>query len=176
MNEIEQNHAKPSMADLIVGKSDILVDQSRAHSIALFGFKTAIIFDSLARTREPFFDRSVRHGFRISLTIPSNIRMWLTKFALPGRGEVSTTYLEGRPSDEERIEMYVCTYAVEYLVIQIIAFKQQGLLGVSTKDNFTAVPFWPVVDTFTWPPDEILRTVDDFAAFSDRWNNIMTVS
>src|SRR5882672_4728774 len=41
MSRMEEFHAKPSMSDLIVGKLDIPIPQSRANSIALFAFKTA---------------------------------------------------------------------------------------------------------------------------------------
>jgi hypothetical protein len=55
MSKIEGDHAKPSMEDLITGKLDIPIMQSRANSIALFGFKTAVVLDHLRRDPEPFF-------------------------------------------------------------------------------------------------------------------------
>jgi hypothetical protein len=176
MSDIESYHAKPSMSDLIIGKDDIQIDQAKADSIALFAFKSAVVVDYLRRAEEPFFDRSTRHNFKNSLSIPKDVGMWLTKFAQPGRGEISTTYLKGNPPDGNGIEMYVCTYAVEYLVIQVVGFRHPGLRGISTKDKFTAVPFWPrIADAFVWPPAEILQSVDEFKAFSDRWNDVITI-
>jgi len=174
MSDIENDHAQPAMTELIAGKLDIPIDQKRADSIALFGFKTAVVLDHLRRDNEPFFERSVRHEFRKSLTIPTNIRMWLTGFLTPGRGEINTLYGKGSPGPEKHLELYVCTYAVERLVIQIAAFKENGILRATSKNNFSAVPFCPKIDPgFVWPPVDILRNVDDFNSFSDRWGNVI---
>lgn len=174
MSNIESMHAKPSMAELITGKLDIPIDQTRADSIALFAFKTAVVFDHISRDREPFFERSVRHEFRNSLTIPINVGMWLTGFAPTGRGEAITTYHEGGLSPDNRLEVYVCTYAVEHLVIQIVSYRQRGLSRISVKDNFLAVPFWPKIPNgFVWPPTSVLQSANDFDSFSARWQNVM---
>jgi hypothetical protein len=174
MSDIENVHAKPSMTDLILGKSDVPVDQSRANSIALFAFKTAVVFDHLSREREPFFERSSRHEFRNSLTIPYNVDMFLTEFVASGKGEAHTCYHDGQIPPDKSLEMYVCTYAIEHLVIQVIGYKVQGdLHKVDTKHNFEAVPFWPrIPDAFVWPPTSVLHTVNDFDSFSGRWQNV----
>jgi hypothetical protein len=170
---IENKNAKPAMSDLIIDKPGILIDQVRANSIALFAFKTAVILDQLVTGRAPFFERSVRHEFRKSLTIPSNVGMWLTRFALRGRGESNTLYHEGTAPEGGRIEMYVCTFSAEHLVLQVVAFRQFGLLSAATKDEFTAIPFWPAIEAgFVWPPSSSLRTVSEFDTFSDRWLNL----
>lgn len=173
MSEIEGKHAKPAMSELILGKTNIPIDQTRANSIAIFAFKTAVIFDHISRDRAPFFDRSARHEFRQSLTIPPYIGMWLTKLSAFGKGEASTLYHEGRPSSDTSLKMYVCTYAVEHLVLQIVAYKERGIHRVSADDNFVAVPFWPdIPHNFVWPPAGVLNTVDDFKSFSDRWTKV----
>jgi hypothetical protein len=180
MSAIENDHAKPSLSDLILGKVDIPIDRSRANSIALFAFKTAVVLDQLARDREPFFERSVRHEFRKSLTIPTNVRMWLAGFLPSGSGEICPAYHEGQLSPEKRIEMYVCTYTVERIVIQVVAYKQWGLRGfggVEPNSNFSAIPLWPdIPDGFVWPPADILRTVADLNAFTDRWIKVDLIS
>jgi hypothetical protein len=175
MGNIENDHAKPSMSELIAGKLDIPIDQKRANSIALFGFKTAVILDYVQRkpTPEPFFEESARYEFRKSLTIPYNVDMWLTGFASPGRGEVNTLYGEASPRPGKNLQLYVCTYAVEHLVIQIVSHKAKGIRDVATKHDFAAIPFWPTIeDNFMWPPADVLRTVEDFDAFSDRWKTV----
>jgi hypothetical protein len=179
MSDIENEHAKPSLTDLILGRVDIPIDRSRANSIALFAFKTAVIFDHLARGRESFFERSVRHEFKKSLTIPTNVQMWLTGFLLTGRGEVCPAYHGAQLSPEKRIEMYVCTYTIERIVIQVVAYKQWGLWGfggVEPNNNFFAIPLWPdIPDGFVWPPADILRTVADLDAFTDRWVKVALI-
>lgn len=170
---IENKHAKPAMSDLILDKPGP-IDQMRANSIALFSFKTAVILDQLVIEHTPFFERSVRHEFKKSLTIPPDVGMWLTRFAPRGRGEANTFYNEGTAPEGGGIKMYVCTFSAEHLVLQIVAFKQFGLKSVATKDEFTAVPFWPMIEAgFTWPPSSCLRTASEFDAFSDRWLNII---
>jgi hypothetical protein len=109
MSEIESKHAKPAMKDLIAGDLDIPVSQARARSIALFAFKTAVIFDHMKRDREPFFLRSVRHRFREHLAIPPQVRMWMARFVPMGKGEAHACYHEGEISLTNRLKLYVCT-------------------------------------------------------------------
>jgi hypothetical protein len=170
MSDIENDHAKPSMSELIVGKLDIPINQERANSIALFAFKTAVIIDHLKRDSEPFFEESIRYEFKKSRTIPENVDMWLTGFAAPGRGEINTLYGKGSVSPGVDLTLYVCTYAVEHFVIQTVAHKTNGVREIKTNHNFAAIPFWPAIpDNFVWPPSDVLRTIEDFDAFSDRW-------
>ena len=55
MSDIENLHAKPAMADIILGKLDLAISQQRARSIAMFAFKSAVVLDHVSRGREPFF-------------------------------------------------------------------------------------------------------------------------
>jgi hypothetical protein len=177
MSDIETNHAKPSMTDLISGKLNIPIPQSRANSIALFAFKTAVIFDHLTRDREPFFDRSVRHEFRKSLTIPSDVAMWMAGFLPRGKGEAQTVYHEGGLSEANRIEMYVCTYSVERFVIQVVGCRHQGYSSIASAQEFPAVRFWPKIrDGFIWPASDVLRSVDEFNSFATRWRGLEVVA
>jgi hypothetical protein len=173
MSGLENVHAKPSMTDLILGKLDVPVDQSRANSIALFAFKTAVVFDHLMNGRAPFFERSARHEFRNSLTIPSNVGMWLTGFVPSFSGFAQTVYHDGKVSPDKTLTVYVCTYSIEHLAIQVSGYKADGLQKVETKYDFQAIPFWPKIpDAFVWPPAEALHTVRDFDSFSARWQNV----
>ena len=67
------------MSDFILGRQGP-ISQSCADSIALFGFKSAVVFDHIRRDREPFFSRSVRHGFTESFAIPASVRMFVAGF------------------------------------------------------------------------------------------------
>jgi hypothetical protein len=172
MSDIENNHAKPSMSELIAGKLDIPINQERANSIALFGFKTAVILDHIQNKPkpEPFFEESSRYEFKKSRTIPHNVGMWLTKFATPGRGEINTLYNKGSVSAGIDFTTYVCTYAIEYLVIQIVSHRADKIRAIMPKNDFVAIPFWPAIpNDFVWPSPDVLRTTDDFDTFSDRW-------
>jgi hypothetical protein len=172
MSELENNHAKPAMVNLILDKRGTRVGLSRARSIALFAFKTAVIFDHLARKRPHFFERSARHEFRKSLTIPLNVAMWLTRYGPSARGEANTAYHEGRPTPERSIEIYVCTYSVQSFVLQVVSYKTVGVGAFSPENEFPAIPFWPKLipeNGIVWPPIVSLNSLGEFNAFSDRW-------
>ena len=95
MSRIEQEHAKPAMADLIAGKVDIPIPQSRATSIAFFAFKTAVVVEYLSRGRKyHFFPREVRFRFRQSLDIPPTVNMWMARYLPRGQGRCWTSYHE----------------------------------------------------------------------------------
>lgn len=173
MSKLENDHAKPSMTDLILGKLDVPVNQKRANSIALFAFKTAVVFDHLVNGREPFFERPARHEFRNSLTLPSNVGMWLTGYAPSRSGFAQTVYHAGKVSADKTLAMYVCTYSIEHLVLQVVGHKAQGIHQVVPKNYFPAIPFWPEIqDAFMWPPSDVLHSVSDFDSFSTRWQKV----
>jgi len=178
MSKIE-GKAKTAMSNFILGVSGP-ISQSCADSIALFGFKTAVIFDHIRRDREPFFGRSVRHGFRQSFAIPASVRMFIAGFLPRGKGHVHTCYHEGALSATDRITLYVCTYAVGHFVFQVVGQKQQGFTSVTVQPRELrsfGVEFWPwIPDGATWPPADVLQTVDDFDSFSNRWRNLTATS
>jgi hypothetical protein len=181
MSDIESN-AKSAMSNLIRGEPR-LISQSCADSIALFAFKTAVIFDHIRRDREPFFTRSVRHTFRESSAIPSSVRIFMAGFVPAGKGHVHTCYHEGPLSATERVKLYVCTYAVGHFVFQVVGQKQHGFTKVTLQPRgqrtfqSVAVEFWPwIPGDIAWPPACLLQTVGDFDSFSARWRNLTATS
>jgi hypothetical protein len=183
MSNIESQHAMPAMSELIIGKTNVPISQSRASSIALFAFKSAVILDMLNRRRPaPFFTRSTRHSFRpLPHQIPSGVSMWLANFALPGKGRVITWYNQGEVERAGRpphsFELYICSYNVGHFVFQVVAISPQMLTTFHPLPGFEslAVPFWPrIPDNFTWPSLAIssIRHLEDFAC---RWKTV-TVS
>jgi hypothetical protein len=173
MSTIESQHAKPAMTELIAGKLDIPIAQSRAKSIALFAFKTAIILEHLNRSRTiRFFPRQVRHRFRETLEIPPTVRMSMAGFLPPGKGRCVTIYHES-PADS--LELYVCTYGVGRFVFQVVAQRSPSSLTLSPIAGFDrlAIPFWPrIPNGFVWPPKEVLQSVAEFEAFAARWRRV----
>ena len=173
MSRLENQHAKPAMADLMLGKMDIPIHQTRADSLAIFTFKTAVVLDHLTRDREPFFDRAIRHKFRESLAVPLHVHMWLNAFAPAGRGEANTLYQGADLPESKGIEMYVCTFLVQHLVLQLVACKVRGFTKLVRKDNFLAVPFWPKLpNNVVWPPSWAITTTEEFDLFSDGWKEL----
>jgi hypothetical protein len=170
---VENKHAKPAMTDLILDKSSVPITRERAHSIALFAFKTAVVLDQLVTSREPFFERAARHNFRESLTIPHDVGMWLTRMPTGTGGEASSLYHEGSTPEGGRIEVYACTFSVAHLVLQVAAFRVHKIRSIEPYNYFPAVPFWPeVASGVVWPVPTFLVTIKDFNAFTDRWLDV----
>lgn len=172
MSRLENDHAKPSLSDLIIGKTGILIDQNRARSIALFAFKTAVIFDHLAKDQKPFFDRDTRHEFGRTLAIPPNVGVHVAHSALKGRGEANTLYFEGDLPAPYLLHAYILTYSIERVVLQVAACKIAGIARAGVENKF-GVTIWPKVpDGFFWPAARSISTIEEFDGFSDRWNTV----
>jgi hypothetical protein len=177
MSEIESQHAKPALADLIGGKVDIPVTQARANSIALFAFKTTAVLEHMNRKRHiRFFTRQVRHRFRERREIPPNVSMWMAGFLPPGKGRCVASYHEA--PNPHSFELYVCNYVAGRLVFQVVAERKPTFLTLFPVAGFEslAVPFWPrVPEGFLWPPETVLKTVEEFEAFAARWCKVSVV-
>ena len=134
MSDIEERHAQPAMKDLIIGKLDIPIPQSRADSIALFAFKTAVIVEHMKRTQYVrFFPRQVRYRFRENREIPHNVRMWLAGFLPKGKGRCFSMYHE---ASAPSLELYVWNYSVGQFVFQVVAEKRPYHLTLSPIRGF----------------------------------------
>ena len=173
MNDIENHHAKPALADLITGKLEISIDTKRANSIALYCFKTAMVFDLISSHHAPFFRKEERYAFKDSLAIPANVKMWMATFAPVGRGEVHTGYLSGTTSPTNYFQMYVCTFGVEHFVFQLLASRTTRKFAPMPGFEDIAVPFWPKFNGRVWPQRYALRTTQEFDTFSLRWKSIL---
>jgi hypothetical protein len=178
MSNIESDHAKPAMTALIHLKPGTILDKRRAESLALFAFKTAVVFDHVSRNRPPFFPREVRHQFRETLAIPATVGMWMAASFAPRSGEVLTCYTKGNLTPKNNIETYICTYAVGRLVFQVVGVvlqSQQGLISFgpdAAEFESLSVPFWPLQslpDGLRWPPIDVLRSRREFEEYAIRW-------
>lgn len=175
MSDLDNDHAKPALADLIIGKSGVPISAARAPSIALFCFKTAAIFDLISPNHSPFFRKGERYAFRSSLAIPSNISMWVAAFAPIGKGNVHTGYLEGSTSPANLFRMYVCTFGAEHFVFQLLAARTAQRFLPTPGFEHLAVPFWPRFVSFVWPRPHALRSSEHFESFSMRWKVVRVV-
>jgi hypothetical protein len=173
MSNVESQHAKPAMGDLVLGKKGIDIPQSRANSIAIFAFKTAVVFEHLRRDSSPFFARDTRFRFRESLEIPFTVRMWMAEFEPRGSGHAITYYHQGHPGTQKTIELYVCSFSCEHFCFQVVAEKWPSGAFLSSRAKFErlAVPFWPEIPIgFIWPAPLALKSITDFSKFASRWN------
>src|ERR1017187_7135346 len=149
MSDIETDHAQPALTPLITGQMDIPIDRSRAHSMSLFAFKTAVIMDHQQRRDVgPFFSKRIRYAFREHLAIPGIVKMWFCGYkGHRGNGQFKTAYYKGETSSSDHCLMYVCTCAIGHFVFQLLAVKQIGNAQFRPLGGFEglAVPFWPAI-------------------------------
>jgi hypothetical protein len=180
MSDIE-SQAKPVLSQFILGEAQAM-SQSQADSIALFAFKSAVIFDHIRFDHAPpFFSRSARRGFRKERAIPATVRMFLGGYLPRGKGEVLSCYHEGALSSTDQIVLYVCTYAAGHLVFQVVGQKQRGFTTVSLQPRTLGsfgVEFWPWVagGIAAWPPPSVLQNAQQFDSFSSRWRNLIATT
>jgi len=176
MSDIE-SQAKPVLSQFILGEAQA-ISQSQADSIALFAFKSAVIFDHIRFDHAPpFFSRSARLGFRKERAIPATVRMFIGGYLPRGKGEVLSCYHEGTLSGTEKVVLYVCTYAAGHLVFQVVSYKQRGFTKIRVQPKNLrsfAVEFWPWVagGTAAWPPVGVLQDPQQFDSFSSRWREL----
>jgi hypothetical protein len=173
MSRLETQHAEPAMSDLIVGK-EVLVSESRAKSIALFAFKTAVILDHMGRDK-PFYSVSARREFANSLIIPANVNVWLAGLFPTGSGRIYSLYPEIYLEPPRFLKLNVCTFAAGHLVFQVVGRQYIEIPAFRPVPGFDhlAVPIWPLVkQDISWPLPHVLRYRSDFEKFSERWGVI----
>jgi len=173
MSRLENDLAKPAMADLILGHRISELSKKRARGLSLFAFKTAIVANRSLPPSEWFFERSDRYAFRESFTIPPNVAMFLVGMAESFRGVIfshNVTYPD--------LSLNVCSFCVGYLGFQVVSGKG---IGIGTR-NFQSIPtppdsvarLYPVHDQMSWPRKKVLG-VQAFNDFAAKWNSIRKI-
>jgi hypothetical protein len=187
MSVLEQNYAKPAMAEIIVSENSTTLSVNQLASIAAFTFKTAAIADYMRETAgRPFFSPTERRAFAFgNFTIPQNVWMWLASLREP-RGQAGiykSSYGVSPQGFFPGIELYVFTYASGHLVVQMVAgrWKNKAIRRrklfpaiVQNKEMFDsiAVPFWPGNSSLiAWPPPQHLDS-KALNAFCNRWQTV----
>lgn len=105
--------------------------------------------------------------------------MWLCPFfGNRGNGGFVTLYHEPHPPTGNNWLMYVCTFAIGHLAIQVVAMKNKAETSVFRpliSPEFVAIDFWPRLQSnYTWPQGHGLRTLEGFRTFAGRWRHIET--
>lgn len=175
MSNLESRHAKDAMTNLILGNQEFIISHAQAHAVARFAFKTAVVVDHMKRDGDLFFPRSVRHHFRHSLKIPRFVRMWLCGYRPMGSGNLLPYWFERSFPSGEFLRLYSCTYSVGHFVFQSVAVNCSGIPSFSPQETFDnlSIPFWPNLPVgIQWPPQDVLRTKQDFERFAERWERI----
>ena len=110
-----------------------------------------------------------------------NVSMWLCPYSgHRGNGQFITLYHQPQHPAADSWLMYVCTFAIGNLAIQVVAVKDyvgQSVIRPMPGFDELAIPFWPGLQTnYIWPGTTALRNSDDFKAFASRWKNIQVFS
>jgi hypothetical protein len=174
MSDIESNHAKRAMSDLILGKAVAEVTNERAHGISLFAFKTAVIANHSLPEEEEFFEISHRYAFRDSLSIPPKVGMWLCGFAPESGGGIRSVNIYFPDKNAPKLTLNVCSFYVGQLCFQVVSVKSDTVTQIEslpTPDNLTVL-FYPTLRSgVSWPRTVVLGW-EAFNGFAYRWNSV----
>ncbi len=194
MSDLENEHAKPAMRDLIVSDSPDQLGPERIYSITVFAYKAALIGHLLQRKVSPFFPASVftfrnLRRFADKLALPTGIQVWVGCIGVddPRHGVFRMRYSKTPSGATNGFKLYICTFGLGRFVLQLVASewtngRQRRLsFPMLTQDpvwNGCAFQVWPmpprglVVD---WPPVQHISggRMDDF---SDRWKRIAVLA
>ena len=174
MSSLESSHAKPAIISSFVSK------RLTPLSCTGPGHRRICIQDCCycrpyEARQTTFFSREVRREFSKSLNIPADTQMWMAGFLPISSGHIHSCYHEGRIDAINRVWLDVCTYAVGHLAFQVVSGKCTIPITFRpiTGFEYIAAQFWPTMpDPIHWPPQDVLRTTQDFEAFSNRWRSI----
>jgi hypothetical protein len=176
--------------------SAIIRDGARTHftsrdvtKLAAFTFKNAVIANCVNPKREPFFTRAAREHFRETREVPPDVHMWIAALDSPTTTGAFWGYVISDQNSQpgtwwHDLEIYVFTFAIGHLALQLRAFRYGNILNRGKKvpvglvqnafwDDFV-IQFWPSGAAFRWPPKKYLsgwfgREVHSLAGFARRW-------
>jgi len=185
MSDLENNHARPAMQDLILSDNPVLLTHERTAAIVAFGYKTAVICHAMQRHESPYFPKDVFSPmrllrFRKSLAVPFGIQVWLACISTGDvrNGVVRLRYAKSPVGAPNPFKLYVCTFGVGRFLMQVVAAewarayarrRSFPFVGANALWNEVAVNVWPNRgQSVTWPPRKQLRG-DAVNQFSDRW-------
>ena len=178
------NRAKKVLHEMVVAGKRTILFQADLRVVAAFGFMKCVVGDHATRGEDPFFSRAARERFRTSLTIPSEVQMWIAAFqgACRYSGKFTTSLLApSEPGPLEGIEFYSHTYVIGHLVLQTLApgwkrvhdrVRPLPTLEPGTDWLPAAIQFLPENGSaLEWPPPKYLGD-STIQRFMDRFNRI----
>ncbi len=182
MSRIENELAKPTLSDMIRDGSKQSLLPRGAVSLAIYGFKCAVVANHANLNGDPFFAPAARDRFQNSLALPQGVQMWIGAFqGIYKRSGMFTSYylIPNSPAKPFcDLEFYVFTFLAGHLAFQILGSKWRVLsrkgqpLPVFTQDpewDVAAIPFWPSDNQpIDWPPPAYLSN-DSINEFIHRW-------
>lgn len=175
MSAIEERHAKPAMADLIVGKHVGEITRRRAQGISVFAFKTAVVANRMLPKADDFFLQPERYVFRESLQIPADVAMWLVGFGSSNEGGLRSMNIYFPNPDAPTLTLNVCTFRAGHLSFQVVSARNTPIPTmvecIPMRPDST-VQFYPTIQRgSSWPRRTLLMN-EDFDGFASRWNRV----
>jgi hypothetical protein len=148
-------------------------------SLVALAFLKSVVIDYGGVRRKGFFAPSVRRAFMRSTALPDGVVVWICAFGPEGKGHVWGNYIQIHSSIYSGYEIYVCTYLVGHLAIQVMAPRWTKrtrkrpplppLAGANQPWSDVAVQVWPpAIRRLEWPLDFYLDG-ESLQAFKDRW-------
>jgi hypothetical protein len=164
MSTLEES-VRPLLSRVIKDGESMYFSKRDINKLAAFTFKNAVIANYLNPSREPFFTRGARERFRVSRQLPPSLGVWLAGFSTPVLRGINFGYVLGLQTRHENgvwddLEIYVYTFAIGYLVLQLRAFRftEIGHRGRPLPRSLPQKPFWDEYSIPVWPnPGKLLR-------------------
>jgi hypothetical protein len=190
MSDLENEHAKPAMRNLILSDSPVRLGPERIYSITVFAYKAAVIGHLMQRNVSVFFPASVftsrnLRRFADKLAIPSGIQVWVGCIGIedPRNGVFRMRYSKTPSAAANGLKLYICTFGLGRFVLQIVASEWTN--GRQRRLSFPMLTQNPVWNDYTfqvrpmpprglfvdWPPVQHISG-DRMDEFSDRWKRI----
>jgi hypothetical protein len=186
MSDLEANHAKPAMADMIRYGGAVSLLPKGIASISAWALKMSVIANFVGKLKnEPYFTNSERYEFARTMRVPSGVQMWLFSLSTPGRviGKFNSHLGRFPAKTQYGFELYIATFAIGYFGIQVVASRWINphlvtflgpFPGLREHDkwNGISVPLFPSDGSpVLWPPRFHLNG-DTVEEFINRWKNM----
>jgi hypothetical protein len=176
MSRVDSQEAKPSLKYLISDASPRVISIRKLISIAIFLFKTAVVADHMGTGGTPYFTVQERYTFRETLSIPAGVSMWIGALEDSARGTFTTAHVNPVAAGETDFGLFVFTYIVGHLVLQIVGAKwathnpNRSYFPPIQRDEDSRFmsPFWPIGGSIRWPPPQYMP-VTLLSDLTNRW-------
>jgi hypothetical protein len=186
ISDLENKEGKPLLKDLIRHDAPVTFLPRGVRSLASFAMKSAFIADCINVDREPFFDAATRKAFAATLRPPDGMHMWVCCLKQPRgkrHGIYKTRYGRPRSVVKDSVEVFVFTFSIECLLLQIAYVRwlhpsrdKTALpkLSQEARLDSLSIAFWPpnfLNGVVTWPPERHLPS-DHAEMFADRFGKV----
>lgn len=150
--------ASATMSNMIRHGSGLSLLPIGIASIAMFAYKAAVVVDCGRREFDgPFFPPAERKRFSENgHFLPAGVQVWLSTIRSERlHGRYMGHYAKINTGTYRNFKVFVFTYTVGFLVIQLVAFRwgSRLLKRSSVTPYFLQADTWNLASIPIWPPD-----------------------